>query len=170
MVDYPPLAQADDLVDFPGAPFPQSVVTAAGEAVRAAAGWHIAPAVTETLRIDSDGATLLLLPTGRLTAVAEVRDVTGDAPSIITGWRVSHRLGGLHRGTGWPCGFEAVEVDVVHGYTECPPDLLKIVAAEAGRRVAQQSAGPFSVSYADDASSRESLTARLWPYRLGPRP
>jgi hypothetical protein len=107
----PALVTPEDLIDFPGAPYAWPVVESASEAVRAEAGWHIAPSVTETLTVDSDGGRILFLPTMLLTEVSEVRDVSGETPRVITGWRKS-RTGMLIHPGGWPTGFEVIEVDL----------------------------------------------------------
>src|SRR5690606_40983530 len=66
----------------------------------------------------SSDLPVLILPTLRLVSVSEVRDMTGDEPRVLTGWRMS-QAGMLSRRGGWPSGFGAVEVDVVHGYEQC---------------------------------------------------
>lgn len=162
-----PLVLPSDLDGFPGAPFSNEVTLAASEAVRRECGWHIAPQVTQTLTLDVSGGPVLILPTLRLVSVSEVRDVTGDAPRVLTGWRMS-QAGMLSRRGGWPCGFGAVEVDVVHGYDACPPELLPLIASGAHRRVRQESMGGRSVTFVDDDTvGGGSVLAR---FKLGPRP
>lgn len=148
-----PLADALDLEGFPGGPFTDSVVFAAAESVRSECGWHIAPQVTETITVDSPGGRVLLLPSLFVTEVTAVRDVTGDEPRTLTGWRIS-RAGMLHLAGGWPEGFAAVEVDLTHGYESCPAELLAVIADRALRNakdstVVQESLGSRSVSYRD---------------------
>ena len=142
------------LADFPGAPFGDGPVDAAVGAIRAVAGWHIAPERTETVVVDSRGGAVVYLPTRYLIAVTEVRDMTDTVPRVITDWRDSVR-GKLQLGypCGWPIGLGAIEVDIVHGYEICPPELLPIVA-EYARAVSstdpaksQESLGKWSVSY-----------------------
>lgn len=120
------------LTPFPGAPFSQEVVDAAVADVRAAAGWHIAPSVTETVTVESTGGRFLFIRTLHLTAVTAVRDVT-NTPVDLDGYRIhatdEFRAGILDRPYGWPCG--VLEVDLTHGYTECPPDLLPALAEMA---------------------------------------
>ena len=119
------------LADFPGAPFTDALVDSAVSAVRGEAGWHIAPAVIETLVVESVGGHLFL-PTLQLTAVTAVRDVTNeDAVAVtVTGWRsqatARFRAGVLHLASRTRGG--VFEVDVTHGYTECPPELLPVLA------------------------------------------
>jgi hypothetical protein len=130
-VVYPSLASASDLSGFEGAPFDDIAVSIACADVRAEAGWHIAPKVTETLTVASYGGNLLTLPTRRLVSVTAVRDVSTGSPVTLTDWT---RIGlALYRGTtyrwstGWPVG--TLEVDVVHGYDTTPRDLLPVIVA-----------------------------------------
>lgn len=166
------LAGPSDLTGFPGAPFTDRVVDGAVGALRLVARWHIAPSVTETITLDSDGGSRLILPTLHLTAVSEVRDVSGDTPVVITDFRWSH-AGVLSRPCGWPYGFQSIEVDITHGYTECPPELLSIIAygcqsAGVDRNLSARSVGPFSESYRDSAGEvSDPILAR---YTLPTRP
>lgn len=162
-----PLVFLSDLAEFQQRPpFSEMQAQAAGESVRADCGWHIAPSVTETVTLDCDGGRVLFLPTLHLTAVAEVRDLTGSTPSVLTGWRMS-RAGMLSRAAGWPVGFGAVEVDFTHGYDQCPAELLPVIADRTRRRVAQESLGSRSVSYVPESDSLAAAVAR---YRLPARP
>lgn len=121
------LVQPSDLASYPGAPFSESIVDAAVDRLRRDSGWHIAPQVTETLKVDGHGGRLLVLPTLQLVNVTAVRDVSGDTPQVLDEWKRS-RIGILTRDGGWPCGLEAVEVDLVHGYTTTPLELFAVVA------------------------------------------
>jgi hypothetical protein len=165
-VAYPILADETDLTDFPGAPFPAGKVLSACEAIRREAGWHIAPSVTETLTLDSEGGPLLVLPTLYLTAVTEVRDMTGSEPQVLTGWRLSRK--GLLSGCWFPAGFSAVEVDVTHGYDACPPELFPVIADWTARRVMQESLGSRSVAYSADGDS--PIASTLARFKLPSRP
>jgi hypothetical protein len=167
------LVAPTNLADFPGAPFSDALVDAAVSAVRGEAGWHIAPAVTETVVVESDGGAYLFLPTLQLTAVTAVRNVTDEdaTPTTVTGWR-SHntarfRAGLLHRPAGWARG--VFEVDITHGYAACPDDLLPVLAEvarafAAGGRAIQESRGPYSVTW-----QRDNSTA-LAKYKIPARP
>ena len=55
---------------------PQWWVRAAQGAVRRHCGWHVAPSVTETLRVDGYGGRTLILPSKHVTAIASV--IVGD--------------------------------------------------------------------------------------------
>lgn len=129
----PPLATPSDLTGFPGAPFSAAVVASGSGAIRDEAGWHIAPKVAQTFTLDAKGGSLLMLPTLKLVAVLEVRDVSDpDNPVILTGYRKT-RSGMLERTNGgcWPRGFETIEADVIHGYDTCPPSLLPVLVERA---------------------------------------
>lgn len=158
------LVLPEDLADFPGAPFAESLVTVVGATVRREVGWHISPAVTETVVVESAGGRYLLLPTLNLTAVTEVRDVTDEdvAPVVLTGYRTHEtarfRAGVLDRPAGWPTD-GVVEVDIVHGFDQCPPDLLSAVA-EWVQAVSKRTGGLGSRTLGDLSESyRSSLTA-----------
>lgn len=123
------LVSPADLADFPGAPHAASVVDAAAESVRAEAGWHIAPTVTETLTLDGVDGTDLVLPSLRVIDVTEIRDVTEAVPVILSDWRLSASSGIVRRIYGWPWRAASIEVDIVHGHPRCPTDLLPEIAA-----------------------------------------
>lgn len=166
MVDEP-LVDETALRDYPGAPFLPDVVAGAAGAIRAEAGWHIAPTVTETVEVETGGGVVALLPSLHVVSVDEVRDLDGK---VLDGWRVSKSSGVLRRTAGrWP---EAIEVDLTHGYAKCPPELLPVVAERAQRGkagiVRQENIGARSLSLAqnDDPVSGEVLAR----YALPPRP
>lgn len=125
----PPLFQPVDLVGLPGAPFTETVVKAVAAAIRAEAGWHIAPEITETVTLDAEGGRYLFLPTLHLSNVTAVRDEDG---TVLDGWSTAptarFRAGVLRRrDRAWPR--RPVEVDVTHGHEACPDDLLLAAAA-----------------------------------------
>jgi|SRR5690625_82233 len=161
------LVEVGDLEGFPGAPFPPAVVRAAGGAVRAEAGWHIAPEITETVEVVTGGARVALLRSLHVVEVTEVRDLDGE---VLDGWRVNKATGVLTRRHGrWP---DVIVVDLTHGYVECPPELLPVVAERAQRGkaglVRQENVGARSVSFAQHYDS--SNVGTLARYTLPPRP
>lgn len=168
-----PLVDPGDLDGFPGAPFNDAaVVDAAVARVRREARWHIAPSVTETLTVTGySGGEALLLPTMRLTAVTEVRDVTGDTPVVLTGWDFSPA--GYLTWHTWPTCTTyyhrrtKFEVDVVHGYEQCPADLLPVIAAAAQGALTDSRimvAGPFQ--FRDSTTAPDpTLAAYTLPQR-----
>jgi len=122
------LADPADLADYPGAPFTQAVVDSAVAALRGDCGWHIAPQTTETLTVNGSPTQTLILPTLYIVGITAIRDVSATTPVTLTGWRMASRAGLLWREEGWPDGFEVIEVDLTHGYTDIPAELLPAVA------------------------------------------
>lgn len=164
----PDLVTSVELDGLPGAPFDDSIVSIASAQVRADAGWHIAPVVTETLTVDSNGGALLVLPTRRIVSVTAVRDVTTGS-DVVSGWT---RSGGyLYRSRGFPAG--VLEVDLTHGYAFTPPDLLPVIADYARRvgdprdpGVASRSVGQVSESYRTDGATSTTVTPALARYAV----
>lgn len=146
---YADLVTASDLEGQDGAPFSPARVKSASATVRKMAGWHIAPSTPETVMVDHDGGHTLLLRSLYVTDVLAVRDVSGATPRDLTGWRWS-QAGMISFAGGGPCGFRSVEVEFVHGYDECPDDLLPVIASSIERRVVQESLGSRSVTLAND--------------------
>lgn len=160
----PPLAEPDDLVEFDGAPFPESAVDASTAQIRRLCGWHIAPTITETIDLDHDGSTVIHLPTLHVVDVTDVWDTTGTKPRALTGWRWS--AFGMLEGR-FPRGFRSVRIEFEHGYADTPPDLLPVIASRTQRRVMQENLGSRSVSYSIEAD--RAVEAALGTYMLGPR-
>lgn len=146
------LVSPAQLSDFPGAPFADALVDAAVAQLRNdAGGWHIAPVITETVTLDHDGGRQLVLPTRKLVAVTEVRDVSGTTPTVLTDYRVDKAAGILERSC-WPVGTAVIEVDLEHGYTETPADLLPLVVQrlqtlQVNSALVEQTRGPFTERY-----------------------
>lgn len=139
----------EQLADFPGAPFPASIVTSAQARLERVLGWHVSPSKVETIKATGGrGADLdrLILPSRHITAVTEVRDWNG---SVVPTWRLTGASEAILVGFWVP---DAVyEVDVTHGYAALPADLLPELAGMCSSilrdpTVASESAGPFSVT------------------------
>jgi hypothetical protein len=114
------LVSALDLAGLPGGPFDDTVIDSAVAQLRARAGWHIAPVRTETISVNSWGNADLPLPSMRVLSVSAVR----LGAVTYTGFTVTPFS--LYRPGGWPVG--TLSVDLTHGYDECPPELLGLVA------------------------------------------
>lgn len=159
------LVDPTELEDFPGAPFTPEVVDAAVADLRSILGWHVAPQRTETVTLDNEGGGReIVLPSRHVVAVSDVRDVSGDSPVEMTGWRLSTAQT-LTR-TCWPVGASVLEVDLDHGWEHLPPDLLPVLtglcqAAATSAVVGQQSAGPFSVTVASRQQIIDANAATL---------
>jgi hypothetical protein len=144
-------------------PAPESSETPGLDALRSWCGWHIAPSRAETVEVESDGGSVLFLPSLLVTDVTEVRDEAGD---VVTDRRL--RRAGFLRGQ-WRCD-ELYSVDLVHGYDVLPTELAEIVAqldeGGVGRALVSRTEGPFAESYATSADlesqpiSVRSLVAR----------
>ena len=162
----------DPLVDpasFTG--FPPEAVASACDEVRGAAGWHIAPVITETLTLNGRGGRVLLVPSLRIVRVIAVRDVTDPAaPRTLDDWRADIDAGMLHRSAGWPEGVASVEVELEHGFATCPPALhavlrerCQLAAINAGIRsesLASRSVQFGNVGAIDTSSTLDRYSVR----------
>lgn len=162
--DWPSLATVNDMSGQPGAPTTQDTLDRAAALIRRVAGWHIAPQITETVTLDHDGASVLVLPSLHVVEVASVKNASTGVE--LTGWSWSSK--GLLSGR-FPCGFRSVEVTFTHGFESCPLDLFPSVATAGEAVVRQQQSGPFQVSYAAEEFAT-SADAVLSSYMLRARP
>jgi hypothetical protein len=128
--------------------------------------------LVETVTLDSNGGSRLVLNTLQLTAITGVRDVINVPSSTIeVRWSKVGVLSGY-----FPSGFRSVEVDMTHGYTQCPPELLPLIANACQRilldpTVASQGAGPFTVTFRDvDGATQAVVDPALAHYVLPSRP
>lgn len=146
------MATPTELAGYVGAPFTDAQVDAAVLSLQNLLGWHLAPVATETITFDHDGGRTLILPSRKVVTVDEVRDVSGDTPQEITGYRLSP-AGFL---TGWwPCGTAVLEVDLTHGYDATPADVFPAIAALAAQlnadgTVRQVSIDDFATTFRSD--------------------
>lgn len=126
-------------------------------AVRAWCGWHIAPSVTETVKVESEGGRVTLLPSLYVTGCTEVRDEDG---STVSDWKV--RRNGVARGS-WSAEVE-YEFDITHGYAELPVELQPIVdeldSAGVGKVRKSINAGPFGESYGGATLEEQPMSVR----------
>jgi hypothetical protein len=166
-----PLVDVADLNDFPGAPFPDAVILAAQAQVRADAGWHIAPIVTETVVVESNGGGWLQLPSLKVVSIDEVTDDDGNS---LAGWKLMPG-GRLFIRSGWRSAL--YEVTMTHGYAEPPADLLPVVAARCQRSLVDavltqrsETVGPRTTSEAYNINRLEveAGTSVLDRYTLPP--
>jgi hypothetical protein len=144
--------------------------------VRREADWHIAPRLTETLTLVSRGALAgeLPLPTRSFRDAPVVVEAVSRANGTpILGWdqadelliltRSSHRY---HHGSGGWSSFGRINVTLTHGFTECPPELLPVIAqrAQAARsprdpRTSSFSNGTVQMAFRD-ATQLDPVVAR----------
>lgn len=166
-----PLVDDGDLDGQAGAPFDQDVLESACSEIRGAAGWHIAPTVEQTMRLDGRGGSLLHLPTLHLVEVLEVTQL--GVPIALTSIDFS-RAGMLQLLHGcWSTRLGSIEVRIKHGFPTCPPALFRTVA-ETARWVGvkgelrSRSLGDRSESWRDSLTAGASST--LDRYALRPTP
>lgn len=177
----PPLVTLDDLEDFPGSRSEMDVAVA-GALVRGACGWHIGPSVDVELTVDSDGGSLVLLPSLHLTEVSEVKaTATGE---VLTGWEWSG-AGMLRRepSGGWlgfPRGFRALTIKAKSGIP-VPVDLKAVVAdlstsaavrATLPQGLKAKTVGEVTYTYLTSADLKDAVDPLeayrhvLWRYEL----
>jgi len=147
---------------------PQFWLDAANESVRSFCGWHVAPVITQTLRLDGSGGHTLLLPSRRLLNVVSC---TSDGVDVLN--RIDPSTAGMVqlRDGRWSSRLGGVTITIEHGH-ETAPDVAGVIASAAARGpmpagIAQQSVGPASVRYGSVAIpllAEEKAT--LEPYRL----
>jgi hypothetical protein len=130
------LVDVYDLADFPGGTdagqFNQTFIDAAVARIRAHVGWHIAPVVSETVYVSTRDGRTFDVPTLRLVSVSEIRWAGFTYhPGDYTIYR--NGVVALNR---WPRyyfpGFAEAgeaELDITHGYPQCPPELLPKIAS-----------------------------------------
>lgn len=138
----PPILSATEVVDW---------FAAANQAVRNFCGWHVTPAIIQTLRPLSNGSSTLLLRTGKLNSLLAC---TNDGVDVLADVEFSES-GMLELRTGaWSTRLGGVVVQIDHGYAYAPDvaGLIATLAARGGTMPAgiiSQSVGPASVRYGD---------------------
>lgn len=156
MIDF---SAYPDLVGFADGIDSADDLAAAGAAVRAECGWHIAPRVTETVTLDGDGGNLLVLPSLHVVTVTAVTDADDVA---LDDWSLSS-LGLLER-TGcrlWPKGYGSVKVTLTHGLTKAPPDLVAVVV-ELARELKASATAPAGAEVVGPFQFRSEGGAMSW--------
>lgn len=98
------------------------------QSVRDYCGWHVAPLLTETKRLDGDGGETLVLPTRRLVdlATVKVRGVSIDVATLDWGENGVVKL----REGCWPDAPGVLEVTMRHGYL--PEEVPNLIALMVG--------------------------------------
>ena len=145
---------------------------AAEAAIRAYCGWHVAPVKRETLTVDGNGRTTLVLPTMRIQSVESVK-IDGSNVTDSVRWSTS----GMLEGVCFPRRFRAVEVTLEHGFSADEiGDIAGLIGTLTKRfttdpRIRSQSVAGASVSYFGSNGGLSHLLtvdemAALAPYRL----
>jgi hypothetical protein len=129
----------------------QQLIDAASETITEYCGWHLVPALTETLTIDGSGHTLQPVPTMNITALAAVTEDGKDQPLSGIDWSV-HGVLEKRNGAAWTGRRRGVTVTLTHGFPTAPAWLVTVACALAGR------AYLGSVSAVQETSGGESVT------------
>lgn len=161
-----PLVSKDDLKGFRGHPFAEEAVAAASEQIRDVLGWHVAPAVKETVMIRSRNSNLLVLPSLRVVEIESV--VNAQTGTELTGW-LDWEDGTLEFPYRLP---PAVKVTMKHGFEQCPASLFPVIADQArafttGGRVTSESLASRSLRIQVDDPMAGPILQR---YQIGARP
>lgn len=161
-----PLANPADLIGLLGAPFHESAVTAAAASIRRHCQWHIAPEITQTVRVRTGGADVAWLPTLALVEVVEIRDTRTGQVLALPWWDVPGF--GLETIGRWP---ELIDVEMKHGFNSVPAELLPVIATRAREsatgRIRSESLGGRGIALATDSdtSANATLAALTIPRR-----
>lgn len=125
-----PLAAPDDLATWLGVPASDAKLLAALRAAsarfRGAVRHPVSLVSGDTVTLDGDGSSTLVLPAAPVTGVSSV--LVDDVAIDDYGWS---RRGLLSRDAGWPDGFGRVTVTYDHGYDPIPDDVAEAVIDQA---------------------------------------
>lgn len=93
--------------------------------IRDYCGWHIAPAVDETLIVDGSGGTVQQLPTLRLNSVTSITENGTALEADRFEWSAD---GSIRRCAGyWTPRYRGVVAVVNHGYAEVPENIVSVI-------------------------------------------
>lgn len=166
---------APDIVAAGAALTPQWWIQSAQASIRRFCGWHVAPSVTEELRLDSYGGRVLHLPSKHVTAIGSI---TVDGVDVLDrcDWSTAGTV--QLRSGCWPDRPGAVVVNLTHGWeADDVPEVAAMILAIGKRArtqtgVASQSVNGASVSYLTAGGAPLSVPLlgiekeALAPYRL----
>lgn len=137
-----------------------ALIEGATAAVRRYCGWHISPAMIETVVLDGPGGDVLTLPTLHLTALTSVVEgaMTLVEYEAVTGVGVYEwsALGNVRRHGCWTDRYRGLSVTMTHGY-DYAPDVAQIImqvvasALSSPMGATREQAGQLSVSWATTA-------------------
>lgn len=168
MLNVNDLVSPLDLAGLPGGPFDDTAVDNAVAQIRGRARWHIAPVRTETIRVKSWGGAEIALPSLEVLSVSAVR----LGAVAYTGFTLTPSAS-LYRPGGWPVG--RLEVDLTHGFDECPAELIGLVASLTSSMSTAQSSdiarvtvGAVSTEYRDTTAGGSPVSVLLSDSALAP--
>lgn len=132
MAGLPDLASTGDLTKLLSGDQAASV-RQAQRAVRNYCEWHIAPVITETLKLDGDGSNLLMLPSLK---IVEIVSVITDGKVVDLAEVDDSEAGYLELNTGcWSPRPGKTFVVLEHGYEEPPEDVVSVIVSAAARQL-----------------------------------
>lgn len=172
-----PLATPQDLTDFQSAD-PAKMIEWVSSVIRGYCGWHIAPPITETIRIDGEGSRHLWLPSLKVLEVLEVKNNGEVLSEDCYDWSPSGYL--ELRSGHFSTRPRGIEVKLNHGFAETPGAVVEATVSIASRSGdtggnVMERAGQVQVSFAtfNGVSGGVALLQHekdvLAPYKLPPR-
>ncbi|MBB5915284.1 hypothetical protein BJY24_004151 [Nocardia transvalensis] len=102
--------------------------------IRDYCGWHIAPAVDETLTADGSGGTVQQLPTLHLNSVTSVTECGTTLTTDDYEWSAD---GSLRRRVfrWWTARYRGVVAVVNHGYATVPENIVSVILDAASSAI-----------------------------------
>lgn len=128
----------------PATPNIQAAIDAAVSYLRHEAGWHVFPAVDDTLIVDGEGGRVLTLPTLRVNSIDSVTERGGDPLEEWSQYEWS-RTGDLKKLAGcWTTTWRGITVQLNHGYDLEDAAVLDLLQALASA-VAHAAVNPIGI-------------------------
>lgn len=146
---------------LPGMPlstFDPEAVLAAESIIRDYCGWHIAPAITETLTLDGSGTYKMFIPSLRIKSITSIVDDGKTLNVADYSWSTNGVIEKLN--SCWTDKRRGVVIVLLHGWDSCPPgvnDLAKQLCKSGPATVKSASIGQTSITYGTAAPSFEVL-------------
>ena len=153
----------------------QMLIGMATDDIQGHCGWHIAPAVTETVTVDGSGGSVQALPTLLLTDVVSVTEdgTAVDLDAADVQWSAA---GYLSRAVPWTRRLRGITAEIQHGYAVTPPGLVRLLCELVARSmtkpsgVAREQSGGESVAYELAEMTEQELRILDRRYTLESRP
>lgn len=151
----------------------QMLLDGAAGAVTEYCGWHIAPALSETVVVDGTGTLIQTLPTLNLLTLEAVTENGVSLDPARVDWSAN---GVLEKRSGgcWTRRRRGVTAGITHGYEFAPSWVATLIFAVAGRAfvsplgIAAEAAGGESIEYlaprTSTLSSAPPGTVALLPF------
>lgn len=174
VASLPPLASPDRLAARVGVaaddPLLTEMLDSASARFRGAVGHPVTRVDNDRVRLDGNGATILLLPAAPVVSISEV--TVNGGPVEDYEWSAT---GVLYRRRRWPHRLGAVTVTYTHGYEQPPGDVAEVVLDQAATMwhnrpgLSQVQTASESVSFGTTASvgTTAQWASAVERYRLG---